>query len=172
MNNYEKSYYIIKNSDRSEELDNLLFFRKKISIQLLNKNKKIIDVSNLRSDILKNISIYTNGKNIFINREVKKIFDLYNIENNLTVMIETVFQNKELRYLNKFWELFLPTLTEGEFSENLINKYNGYYISELIGNYKAFKIVKNNEELQIVDEEIMIKIKNLGKKNIKFEKLF
>lgn len=162
-----KKYYIVENTNEIEDINLTDILEKKIMIQQIDKAEKNIKISKIQKMLGEDIYIIENI--IFLKRSAKKIFDLVSLDMQEYISIN--LQDEELKYYDKLWKLYLPFLSHDEFSNKNLNKKNGFYLSELIGNYKAFRIIRENKILNIVNEDIKDKLLNLKKQKLKFTEI-
>ncbi|MGL5963230.1 MAG: hypothetical protein ACRCZR_02225 [Cetobacterium sp.] len=159
-----KKYYIVENTDEIKDINLINILEKTIMIQQIDKAEKNIKIEKMLEE-----EIYIIQNIILLKRNAKKIFDSVSLDMQEYISIN--FQDKELKYYDKLWKLYLPFLSQDEFSSENLNTRNGFFLSELVGNYKAFRIMREGRILNVIDQDIKNKLLKLKKQNLKFTEI-
>lgn len=172
----EKSYYIISNEyevkNKNLELVSDISFkegnkRERVHFQLWNNLITKMDLKMEEHMFSEELIVKENI--VVLKNNARKFFS--KIEAEKYIYDEILMEEKDLKYREKIYVAILPLLNESSFNERNINIKNGYALADIIGNYKIFRIIKNNKTLNVVDEEIKSLMVGFGFKNLKFEKI-
>lgn len=161
-----KEYYIIENTDMiNAKLIGII--EKKRTIQQINKREQII--KGLTFENMLKEDVYINEDIMLLNRKAKKIFDTISLR--LEQYIPIILKNDDLKFEDKFWQFYVPFISEDDFSSENKNIKNGFHLSQLVGNCRIFRIKREGKILNIVDEDVKKKLLKLEKQNLKFTRI-